>query len=108
MVLAIFSPANVVAGGLQNGGCAVFPMVSFDPPAYQKDCAGNPILRGRITGPAGAGSCTYDAAIWSGVITLANGGGFDSLSGSPLRPDSQAFHCNNSNKSRLTRTFVRL
>ncbi len=86
-VLAIFSPGNIVAGGLQNGGCAVFPMVSFDPPAYQKDCAGNPVLRGRITGPAGAGSCTYDAAIGSGVIfTLANGGGFYSLAGSPLRP----------------------
>jgi len=73
--IAVLSLAHVDAHspvGTTPDGCVVVALASIDPPVVQRDCAGRPVVRARITG-TGDGACSYDRASRSGVIITAAG-----------------------------------
>ena len=70
-LLLIATPADVnpsVPSGSEGNGCVVLELDALDPPTVSRDCAGNAVVRARMTGPAGSGSCTHHRNSTSGVI----------------------------------------
>jgi hypothetical protein len=88
--IALFTPAHIdtsVQVGTVGDGCVAVELASIDPPVLQRDCAGNLVIRRRVTG-AGVGACTHDRNSITGIVATSQGpaSGNWKIHASGLRP----------------------
>ena len=88
--IALFTPAHIDTSfqvGTVGDGCVAIELASIDPPALKRDCAGNPVIRRRVTG-TGVGACTHDRNSVTGIVATSQGpsGGNWMIRASGLRP----------------------
>lgn len=90
--IALITPAHIdtsVQVGTVGDGCVAIELASIDPPALKRDCAGNPVIRRRVTGN-GVGACTHDRNSATGIVATSQGpapaGGNWMIHASELRP----------------------
>ncbi len=70
-ILFAVTPAHREPGaivGTTGDGCVAIAVASLEPPVLRRDCDQHLVLRARVTG-SGLGSCAYDAASASGMLT---------------------------------------
>lgn len=88
--VALITPAHIDTSfqvGTVGDGCVAIELASIDPPALKRDCAGNPVIRRRVTG-TGVGACTHDRNSATGIVATSQGpaGGNWMIHASELRP----------------------
>lgn len=88
--IALITPAHIdtsVQVGTVGDGCVAIELISIDPPEIKRDCAGNPVIRRRVTG-TGVGACTHDRNSATGIVATSQGpaGGNWMIHASSLRP----------------------
>ncbi len=88
--IALFTPAHIDTNfqvGTVGDGCVAIELASIDPPALARDCAGNPVIRRRVTG-IGVGACTHDRNSATGIVATSQdaSGGNWMIRASELRP----------------------
>ena len=69
-LLLIVTPAradDTAQTGTVGEGCAAIELASIDPPVIRRDCAGNAVVRARLTGDT-MGSCAHDPASVTGLM----------------------------------------
>jgi hypothetical protein len=88
--IALITPAHIDTNfqvGTVGDGCVAIELASIDPPALARDCAGNPVIRRRVTG-TGVGACTHDRNSATGIVATSQdaSGGNWMIRASGLRP----------------------
>jgi hypothetical protein len=88
--IALLTPAHIdtsVQVGTVGDGCVAIELASIDPPVLQRDCAGNLVIRRRVTG-TGVGACTHDRNSITGIVATSQGpaSGNWKIHASGLRP----------------------
>jgi len=88
--IAIVTPAHhdaAVVVGTVGDGCVALELVSIDPPALARDCAGRVVVRARVGGSP-IGACTHDTRSATGIVATSQavGGGSWMLHASGARP----------------------
>jgi hypothetical protein len=88
--IALFTPAHIDTSfqvGTVGDGCVAIELASIDPPVLKRDCAGNLVIRRRVTG-TGVGACTHDRNAVTGIVATSQGpaGGNWMIRASGLRP----------------------
>ncbi len=88
--IALFTPAHIDTSfqvGTVGDGCVAIELASIDPPVLARDCAGNAVIRRRVTG-LGVGACTHDRNSATGIVATSQGptGGNWKIHASELRP----------------------
>lgn len=88
--IALITPAHIDTKfqvGTVGDGCVAIELASIDPPALARDCAGNVVIRRRVTG-TGVGACTHDRNSATGIVATSQGpsGGNWMIHASELRP----------------------
>jgi hypothetical protein len=90
IAIALFTPAHIDTSfqvGTVGDGCVAIELASIDPPVLKRDCAGNLVIRRRVTG-TGVGACTHDRNAVTGIVATSQGpaGGNWMIRASGLRP----------------------